>query len=93
MAERQEPIADRPDMPEGYLGGAPLPWSWAEEQLVDERNYWVTTLGPGGRANVRPVWGVWLNDAFQFSTGARHAANLALDPRATVNCESGWRFP
>jgi hypothetical protein len=25
-----EPIADRPDMPEGYLGAAPLPWKWAE---------------------------------------------------------------
>jgi hypothetical protein len=84
-----QPIADRPDMPDGYLGGAPLPWSWAEEQLVEERNYWVTTIGPGARPHVRPVWGVWLDDTFQFSTGARHATNLASDARVTVNCESG----
>ena len=32
-----EPVADRPDMPEGYLGAAPLPWRWAEEQLVGQR--------------------------------------------------------
>ena len=61
-----EPVADRPDMPEGYLGAAPLPWSWAEEQLTDARNYWITTIGPTGRPHVRPVWGVWLDDTVQF---------------------------
>ncbi len=84
-----EPVADRPDMPEGYLAGAPLPWRWAEEQLDRARNYWITTIGPRGRPHVRPVWGVWLDDSVQFSTGARHAANLARDPRVTVNLESG----
>lgn len=84
-----EPVADRPDMPEGYLGAAPLPWAWAEEQLVDARNYWVTTIGPSGRPHVRPVWGVWLDGSVQFSTGARHAANLERDPRVTVNLEDG----
>jgi hypothetical protein len=84
-----EPVADRPDMPDGYLGGAPLPWRWAEEQLTGARNYWVTTIGPQGRPHVRPVWAVWLDDTVQFSTGARHAANLARDPRVTVNLDSG----
>lgn len=83
-----EPRADRPDMPEGYLGPAPLPWAWAEEQLIDARSYWVTTVGPAGRPHVRPVWGVWLDDTVQFSTGARHVANIARDPRVTVNLES-----
>jgi hypothetical protein len=82
-----EPVADRPDMPEGYLGAAPLPWSWAEEQLVDARSYWVTTIGADTRPHVRPVWGVWLDGTVQFSTGARHAANIARDPRVTVNLE------
>jgi Pyridoxamine 5'-phosphate oxidase len=84
-----EPVADRPDMPEGYLGAAPLPWAWAEEQLVDARNYWVTTIGASGRPHVRPVWGCWLDGAVQFSTGARHGANIARDPRVTVNLEDG----
>jgi len=84
-----EPIADRPDMPDGYLGAAPLPWRWAEEQLAGARNYWVTTIGPHGRPHVRPVWGVWLDDTVQFSTGARHATNLARDARVTVNLDSG----
>jgi Pyridoxamine 5'-phosphate oxidase len=76
-------------MPDGYLGGAPLPWRWAEEQLVDARSYWVTTIGPRGRPHVRPVWAVWIDDSVQFSTGARHAANMVRDPRVTVNLESG----
>ncbi len=84
-----EPGADRPDMPEGYLGAAPLPWKWAVDQLVRARNYWVTTTGAHSRPHVRPVWGVWLDDAVQFSTGARHAANIARDPHVTVNLESG----
>jgi nitroimidazol reductase NimA-like FMN-containing flavoprotein (pyridoxamine 5'-phosphate oxidase superfamily) len=82
-----EPVGDRPDRPEGYLGAAPLPWRWAEEQLSEARSYWVTTIGPSGRSHVRPVWGVWLDDTVQFSTGARHASNIARDPRVTVNLE------
>lgn len=82
-----EPRADRPSMPDGYLGDAPLPWRWAEERLAAARNYWVTTIGPKGRPHVRPVWAVWLDDTVQFSTGARHAQNIARDPRTTVNLE------
>jgi hypothetical protein len=81
------PVGERPDMPEGYLGAAPLPWRWAEEQLSEAHNYWVTTIGPSGRPHVRPVWGVWLDNAVQFSTGARHASNIGRDPRVTVNLE------
>lgn len=84
-----EPIADRPDMPAGYLDGAPLPWSWATGQLASARSYWVTTVGSSGRPHVRPVWGVWLDDTVQFSTGARHGENIARDPRVTVNLDSG----
>jgi hypothetical protein len=82
-----EPRAERPDLPEGYLGHAPLPWRWAEERLVNARTYWVTTIGPSGGPHVRPVWAIWLDDTVQFSTGARHAANIARDPRTTVNLE------
>ena len=84
-----EPVADRPDMPEGYLGSAPLPWKWAVGRLEQARNYWITTIRPDGKPHVRPVWGVWLDDTVQFSTGARHAANIARDPRVTANLESG----
>jgi len=82
-----EPVGDRPDMPAGYLGTAPLPWRWAEEQLSEARNYWEKTIGPSGRPHVRPVWGVWLDNTVQFSTGALHAPHIERDPRVTVNLE------
>jgi hypothetical protein len=36
-----------------------------------------------------PVWGVWLDDGFFFSTGhqSRKARNLAENPRCVVTCE------
>ena len=83
-----EPIADRPNMPEGYLGDSLLPWSWAVDQLKHARSYWITTIAANGRPHVRPVWGCWRDDSVQFSTGARHAANMKRDPRVTVNLES-----
>ena len=38
-----------------------------------------------------PVWGVWIDDAFYFSTGARSrkARNLAENPCCSICCETG----
>ena len=70
----KQPKAERPVMP-GYgikdknSGKGLLPWKWAVERLTDERNYFLTTVRPDGRPHVMPIWGVWLNNAFYFSTG------------------------
>lgn len=84
-----EPVADRPEMPEGYLGDAPLPWKWAEQRLVEARNYWICTVAPNGAPRARPVWGVWLDGAVMFSTGARLGRDVREEPRVTVHLESG----
>jgi len=73
----------------GYLEPVRLPWSWAEERLAAARNYWIATTRPDGRPHARPVWGVWLNDAFYFSTGSRAAENLEHNREITVHLESG----
>ena len=90
-----EPVVDRPTMPEGYgpaegLDGA-LPWSWVVERLVPARNYWVATTGADGVPQLAPVWGVWVQDAVWFGTDPSSAKgrNLARDPRAVVHLESG----
>ena len=66
----------------------PLPWSWAIERLVPNRNYWVVTASSDGRPHALPVWGVWDvdTDRFGFSCGprSRKARNLAVNPRAVV---------
>jgi hypothetical protein len=87
-----EPAASRPHMP-GY-GISPdedglLPWAWAVERLERAHNYRVATTGPDGSPHLAAVWGVWLDDAFAFSTGgsSRKARNLAADPRCVITPE------
>jgi PPOX class probable F420-dependent enzyme len=68
-----------------------LDWSWATERLAQARNYWISTTRPDGRPHAMPVWGVWLDDAFYFSSApsSRKAKNLAANPAIVVHLESG----
>jgi nitroimidazol reductase NimA-like FMN-containing flavoprotein (pyridoxamine 5'-phosphate oxidase superfamily) len=63
-------------VPEG--AGSLKPWSWARERLEASRNYWLATVRPDSRPHLIPIWGVWLDGQFYFSTGAesRKAKNL-----------------
>ena len=86
--------ASRPYMP-GYgildadKGKGLLPWSWATDRLAKAHTYWVATTRVDRTPHVMPVWGVWLDDAFCFSTGSqsRKARNLAENPRCVISCE------
>ena len=70
----------------------PLPWSWAAERLVANRNFWVVTVSAQGRPHALPVWGVWDEGdrrfAFSCSPRARKARNLAANPHAVIMTES-----
>lgn len=89
--KRREPKASRPYMP-GYgildaeSGIGLLPWSWAVERLSKAHNYFLATTRPDGRPHVMPMWGVWINDAFYFSTGkqSRKARNLEANPHCVI---------
>jgi PPOX class probable F420-dependent enzyme len=89
------PEAARPSFPGVYGIHADedglLDWSWAEERLVAARNYWVSTVRPDGRPHVMPVWGLWHDGDFYFSSSpdSRKAKNLAANPAITVHLESG----
>jgi hypothetical protein len=89
------PEAFRPSFPavygiqddaQGLLG-----WSWATERLARARNYWVATTRPNGSPHAMPVWGVWYEDVFYFSSSpdSRKARNLASNPGVAVHLESG----
>ena len=89
--------AGRPDMPDGY-GLAPVSgpndlvrWQHVEEQLHTQRNYWISSTRPGGQPHAMPVWGVWMDGAFFFSTDphSRKGRNLAANPEAVMHLESG----
>jgi general stress protein 26 len=66
-----------------------IPWPWAEQRLASSRNYWVVSLWPDGRPHAMPVWGLWHERAFWFSSskGSRKARNLGADPRCVVTTE------
>ncbi len=89
--KRPTPKASRPHMP-GYgildadSGRGLLPWSWVTERMSKARNYWISTTRPDGQPHVMAVWGIWLDEAFYFSTGrdSRKTRNLAANPRCVV---------
>ncbi len=86
------PVAGRPEM-EGY--GVPhsnegtMPWEWALERFSRSHNYWLTTVRPLGAPHVMPVWGVWLDGAWYFSTSAtsRKSRNLQRNAQCVVCSE------
>ena len=93
--ERKTPRAGRPHMP-GYSISqskkGQLPWSWAVERLAAAHNYFVISVrGNGTRPHAMPVWGVWMDDAFYFSTGAtsRKARNLRANSHCVITPENG----
>jgi len=67
-----------------------LPWTWAEERLVQSHDYWLATVGPAGAPHVMPVWGVWCDDAAWFSSSpqSRKTRNIAADRRAVITTDN-----
>ena len=71
-------------------GRRSLSWTWAVERLSKAHNYFLATTHPNGKPHVMPVWGLWLDDRFYFSTGrqSRKARNLGINPSCTL-CPEG----
>jgi len=61
------------------------------ERLAKARNYWIVTSRAGGRAHASPVWGLWLDGRFWFSTDPTSVKgrDIATNPRTIVHLESG----
>ena len=98
---KQSPKASRPFAPGYGIVGAEdgaglLKWTWVARKMDRCRTFWLATIHPGkgaaqNRPHVMPVWGVWLDDAFFFSTGrkSRKGQNLAANPACTVTNDDG----
>jgi len=91
-----DPQASRPHMP-GYGmmfqgRGKALPWTWVVRRLTTAHNYWVATTRKDCRPHVMPVWGIWLDGIFYFSTGrrSRKSRNLSMNPNCVI-CPEGAR--
>jgi uncharacterized pyridoxamine 5'-phosphate oxidase family protein len=88
------PIASRPNMPSyGLLpsdGGAGLlSWRWAVDRLQKSHNYFLSTTRRDGRPHSMPVWGIWVDDVFYFSTApdSVKARNLEGNPNCVISTE------
>ena len=82
-------VPSQPRMFGGSVGSGELSWLWAVERLSSARTYWIATTRPTGQPHSRPIWGVWLDKSFYFSTGSLAAQNLLTLPAITVHLESG----
>jgi PPOX class probable F420-dependent enzyme len=88
------PNVERPQMSDYGVPSDPagaLPWSWAQDRLVANKNYWVVTASASGRPHAMPVWGVWLPETERFwfscSPNARKARNVAANPQCVVTVD------
>src|SRR6202521_438421 len=98
---KSQPKAGRPFAPGYGIVGAEdgkglLSWAWVARKMNSCRTFWLATIHAGlhagqGRPHVMPVWGVWLDDAFFFSTGrkSRKGQNLAANPACTIANDNG----
>ena len=98
---KSQPKADRPFAPGYGIVGAEdgkglLPWTWVARKMNNCRTFWLATIHAGlsvdrARPHVMPVWGVWVDDAFFFSTGrkSRKGQNLVVNPACTKTNDDG----
>lgn len=91
LGRPSDPKVSRPHMP-GYgilgpkNGKGLLPWKWARKKFSEARNYMLGTTRPDGTPHIMPVWGVWMDELFYFSTGenSRKAHNLQSNPKCAL---------
>jgi hypothetical protein len=86
MSETNNPVSESPTMGFPPKNATLTPWAEAEAGLQAVKTYWLATVRPEGRPHVMPVWGVWLEERFFFSTAAasRKGKNLAANPYCTI---------
>jgi hypothetical protein len=94
--ERGMPEPERMQLPESYgqfepftVETAPV-WDDYERALEYSRNYWIAMCDQHG-PHTAPVWGVWLDGTFLFSTdpGSRKGRALASGGQCSLHLESG----
>ena len=72
----------------------PTPWPEARDQLDAAKSYQLTTIRADGRPHQTTIAGIWLDDAFSFTTseGEQKAHNLAAGNHHVIVTagNSGW---
>ncbi|HXF71347.1 MAG TPA: pyridoxamine 5'-phosphate oxidase family protein [Actinomycetota bacterium] len=94
MPTRSEVLfPDRPEYGAMTASDTPVPpltWNVVRSWLEASRYFWVVTCRPDGRPHARPVWGIWLEPRFYFTTSpdTLMARNIAAAGHGAVHPES-----
>ena len=91
-----DPVAARARLPSGYglpADSATLPWAAVDERLRDAMHYWIGTVGDDGAPTLRPIDGMWLDNALWFGgdPASRWRRNLDVNRRASIHLEDAER--
>lgn len=87
MTETERPEAQ----PLGNTTEGVTGWADARGQFAEAGYYWLATVHPDGQPHVRPLLGVWFDNALYFCSGAtaRKTRNLSSAPRCSLATETG----
>jgi F420H(2)-dependent biliverdin reductase len=72
-------------------GTSSYPTPQVEERLREERNVWMATVRPDGRAHLVPIWFVWALGKFWICTGQNSVKvrNLTTNSSVSISLENG----
>ena len=68
-----------------------LSWSFVEEQMLDPKQYWLSTTKPNGLPHAIPIWGIWFESKLFFGGGpnTQNRKNLEHNSNIVAHTESG----
>ena len=74
----------------GDPDASPTPWAEARDLLDGAMAYWISTVRRDGRPHVTTIAGVWIDDAFHFTTGQgeQKAVNLRTNTNVVITAGS-----
>lgn len=93
----RDPLVGRPKMPSSYgilrpnEGSGLLKWDFVSTRMEASRNYWIVSASTDGLPHAAPIWGLWHQDTFYFSTDrhSRKGKNVSAQPAVVIHLESG----
>ena len=65
-------------------------WEFVSERMFQSRHYWISTVFPGQRPHVVPVWGIWFENRLYFEGSLQTAwgKNILKNPQIAVHLPS-----
>jgi len=68
-----------------------ITWAHANEKLMKEQVYWLSTASSDGAPHAAPIWGIWKAGGFFFETNPKSVKgrNLKANPNVIIHTQDG----